>query len=224
MIRGQIRIALLSFGLFFGSASLWSQNTFSILADSLELQTDTLPFNTNFTFTFALRNNSLFPFQGNIVLRNQINAGAIDSFPMIINATIGAGDTLTHVEADSTFAPRYGGGINVVVIWPEMVGFTAADSFIKIIFIDTGTAYIAPAQFRNLKLWPNPTTDRVVFDGDIDPSQMNEVWLVNAAGIPVRRWKGLPNELEVGDVPAGAYHLVFFTKEGERFAKKLIVN
>lgn len=197
------------------------QAIFSLFPDSVQFFPDTIPANTVFTHDFYLQNMSPASYTGSISFKLAVG-GFVDSILGVNNVTISQGDTLHFSILDSTMAPRYGGGVNIVVVWPDAPGVQTQDTFTHIVYVVEAMAFSEQGRWKNLKVFPVPAHDRM----HIEPGQadLSEVWLVNAAGVPVRKWKGSPGEITVSGWPAGHYSLLFFDRNGERVARRIVIQ
>jgi hypothetical protein len=92
-----------------------------------------------------------------------------------------------HFVRDITFYSDYfvlGGGITTVVVWPQVQSPTGEPYIIQIHLVDALTIGIddKPNQLGDIKLYPNPASDRLIVGANGLKSSLERVRIFNLAG------------------------------------------
>lgn len=200
-------IAVLTLLFLFGFGRTFGQITFTMVYDSMNFPTPTTQNQGGIVnYQFRLDNNSPATFQDSLYffLRTPQGTFLLESYDSI---TIGPFDTTTFVIPDTVVALRYGGGVNVVVVWPTAPSFISSDSAY-------GTLTVTPVSVDPLShagprvhVYPNPCHQALYFTQDRNALPVARVELMDQTGQVILQHAGLPHHLPISELPPGLYLL-----------------
>ena len=221
-MRQTFLITTCAFALLLFFAPLAGQNTFSVAYDTVNWISPAQggPFDTiNYTFTVShnlpgdyigpidimARADSITPFM--------LFSTSVDSIPP------GPGGKQYSIR-DSIELSRYGGGINIVVVWPTAPNFVTLDTA-------RGELTVIPASTPDpvkydLDIYPNPSNGLIRFRAGFPRTWIRETTLSDQQGRLLRREDGLPWQMSLDDLSAGVYFLNMRLKSGESLRYKVI--
>lgn len=205
-------LVLLFFAVFSGKMA--AQAAFSVAL--LEADTDTIDLamgDSVVSYTIKLVNQGNASFSGFIQIMASYNAdpGVYPwEFTNIDAANpIAVGDTLTFTHDDVVSADRYGGGDNIILVWPNAgSGAQILDTGSTHIFVRNLVSRQNPQELdKRVRVYPNPAREALRFLW-VDPSyQLEQVRLVNALGQEVFSTHESVTEIQVEGLPEGLYFL-----------------
>lgn len=201
-----IRFALLCFfGL--GVQSLRAQIFLDFVFDSLTFPNPSVAnVGDSVMYDFALQNQSGVLFQDSLIFHIRTNAGTFQ-LAAYDSVTIASLDTAMFHIQDSVSLLRYGGGVNVVVVWPTSPSPVVTDSL-----RDTLTVIVVGIDPRiearpGLIVFPNPSRDQIFLSRAADLPPIRRTEIIAADGRRVADFRGLPQGTSVAHLPQGMYLL-----------------
>lgn len=197
--------------------TLHSQAILSITPDTTAFpspQQALYDFNDTLNFRFFIQNIGSDTLFNQIGINQTVNGGQlrVDSLPLQI---IPPGGVIQSNLFDSIQAGRYGGGINVVVIWPSAANTITSDSAEAEINVNA-LSNILNADFppSNWSLFPNPTSGYLRIQTDIEDYLIAETSVIAMDGRLLQKIKGIPTQIDLGNLPDGMYWLKIGLKDG----------
>lgn len=173
---------------------------------------DSVPLNSDVSFQFELRNNSIVPLASELDIKigvaSALGVETVDSlhFDML---TMTAGETQLHAFADIgiTYDNGFNDGGNIVLIWPEAPDAGAPSDSLSIpITVTDELASVGKTWdgYSKLRLFPNPTTNGIltIVTGNSLPAQRVVISDVNGRTLLTAT---NTNSVSVEELPAGVY-------------------
>jgi hypothetical protein len=215
-MRRTILIAAFFCALLSISETVRGQVTFSVNFDTLNfIQPTTAGFGDSINYTIDVINNSNTDFIGRVSILRKVNNGIADTiFTDIINDTLVANSSRPYFLEDSVFPARFGGGINVVVVWPTAPGVTTSDSATGTINV-TGVGI--PEQLHDaypITVFPNPTAGAIRFQTQFSPLLVHQTVLMDQQGRTLRSTQRIPSEMSLDGLSAGIYFIEIRLRDG----------
>lgn len=207
--------------LFFGliAGTVLAQPRLVIAPDSLNfINPQPAAFGGTVTYTFEVVNVGNLDFSDSIKIDASINGGPTirlaDSSGYFLPAF---GGSAPFVVTDSVTAARYGGGVNIVVIWPTSPDLPGLD-------VDsiTDTVFVTPLGIKDglldaarIVAYPNPTTGELHFlaKGDLPNIRLTQVLGID--GRILQQFDYMPAYLDLQELSAGAYFVRLQSLTGE---------
>lgn len=213
--------------LVFLQTSLFSQVVFHIETDTLS-SPNPLNLGDSLFFKFTIFNQGTTNFNDSLYIVRRVN-GFVDTIDVIQSVSLDTlpSDSENINTGELASAARYGGGINVVVIWPtgpSLISPTTTDSISDDVYI-IGTSSL-PEAYRNsiFQVYPNPSADRLRFLTDIPTSAIDLVQVMGINGQILKSYPQLPPIISLADLPKGTYLIQVQFKGGESRTLKVIRN
>lgn len=201
-----IRIALLIV-LASGFKGLSAQTFLDFVWDSLNVPSPSVVnVNDSVVYNFSLVNQSPSTFSDSLGFMIRTNVGSFVLMPED-TATIGPFGVKPFSIIDTVSLLRYGGGVNVVVVWPTSPAPIVTDSL-----RDTLTVIIVSIDPKieaqpGLIVFPNPTRDQLYLSRAADLPPIRRTEIIAADGRLVADFPGLPTHTSVSQLPQGIYLL-----------------
>jgi hypothetical protein len=207
--------ALAVFWMLLGAAK--AQTTFLIGYDSLNFpDPDTSSFGNSVRYEFDMQNVSGSSFSDTLRFMIRVNGG----LPQLLGdsgiVTIGPALTKHFIFDDTVSALRYGGNINIVVIWPTSPSPIAVDSMYGMLFVYEGMGLKDGWDFASFDvgLYPVPT-EAVLYTRLKEPQvRVLQTQLTNVMGNVLWKEDGLPSEILMSDFSAGIYFVRVTLEDG----------
>ncbi len=202
-----VRIALLLLTLM-GSVPLSAQYSFHISWDSLNVPNPSVV-NVNDTFRYDLTINNLTnsAFNDSLYFNLRTNLGGpfrIAAFNSIAIAALGS---QAFSIPDTASALRYGGGVNVVVIWPTSPAQITTDSLIDTLTVIITSVDPAFSQWLPIDVFPVPSQQEVFFRLRDNKVVIRRSEIINLSGLVIRSYDELPRSMSLEDLAAGIYFI-----------------
>lgn len=215
-MRQTILIAAFFCALLASVGSVRGQISFNVNYDSINfLQPTTAGFGDSLTYAIDVVNVSNTDFFGKVSFLRKVNNGPVDTiFTDSIDDTLAAGFNRPYLLTDTVLAARFGGGINVVVVWPTAPNVTTVDSAFGTL---TVTGLGIPEDVHNaypIVVYPNPTAGKIRFQTQFSPLLAQETTLMDQQGRTLRSLKRIPSELSLEGIPAGVYFVEVRMRDG----------
>lgn len=157
-------------------------------------------------YDFTLRNQSGTPFIDSLTFHISTNAGTFE-LAAFDSVSIASFDTAMFHLQDTVSLLRYGGGVNVIVVWPTSPSPIVTDSLrdtLTVLFVSIDPKIEA---HPGLIIYPNPTRDQVYLSRSADLPPIRRTEIIAADGRVVADFPGLPTHASVADLPQGIYLL-----------------
>lgn len=195
----------------------------SFFGDDYIVSPDTAAcFNDPLNYNIILQNIGSSPYTGNVTVMMQTPLGVFIVDSLTVTA-FGPGAMDSLYVVDSVSAARFGGGTNIIVIWPEVIGYPAADTVRDtIVVLCPSHADDALAQ-GHITAYPNPSLDGRFFlqtRGLVTRNTPLEVY--DAAGRIVWRSASWSDEINLYLQPKGVYLLRAYPPNAEPVTVKLV--
>jgi archaellum component FlaG (FlaF/FlaG flagellin family) len=212
-------LVLLAFALLTGN--LKGQAAFSVASVTVDADTIDLDTGNVLTFTVKLVNLGNTPYSGFIQLFAAYNGGTniypweyanIDSLMPIL-----VGDTFSFdLHQDIVASDRYGGGDNIILIWPNTGnGAQTLDTASIHVFVRNLVSRLNPQEIdARVKVYPNPATEVLRFNWTDPTYRLEHVRLVNMAGQEVFSSHNAVQEIGLDGLPRGIYLLQLQYEDG----------
>lgn len=215
-MRRTILIAALFFAMMSSVGTVCGQAAFNVNFDSLNfIQPSTVGLGDTVTYDVTVVNNTASDFFGQISWLRRVDGGPIDTiFTDQFQDTLPAFSNRPYVLTDSVLASRFGGGINVVVVWPTAPNVTTLDSAVGILNV-TGVGI--PERIRDgypISVFPNPTRGSIRFQTQFSPLQVRETILMDQQGRVLHSQARLPSEMSLEGFAAGIYFIEVRLRDG----------
>lgn len=202
--------------LSFWCPSLQGQVYFSLTADTTGFATpDPVNQQDSLYFNFVVKNTGSQNYNDSLYIVRQVNAfiDTIATIPQVILDTTPS-DSEFISTGEMVTPARYGGGINVVVIWPTAPNsliVTGTDSLVQEVTVIGSTSLPEPHGESMFLVFPNPTMDRIRFRTNLPLSAIQRWSLLGTDGKLHRQGEVLPHQLSLSGLPKGLYfiHLEF---------------
>lgn len=177
-------------------------------------------FDDTVRYTLTLNNLSAVAFQDTIDfhLRTTTGTGIIATFDSV---SIPAFGSLEFTFLDSTLNTRYGGGINVVVVWPTSSTQIDTDSLVDTLIINT-VGVLPPHDKALLDVYPVPTTENVYLRMREQGVFVRRTELVDLTGRVIQSFLGLPPVIPLSDYPKGLYFIRTEDESGQHSTFKVV--
>jgi hypothetical protein len=207
-------LALLAFCLLSFLAAKGQTSLSIVTPDDLVVTPDTAACHTDQMFitatVFKTGLDSL-PISFNLMMKTPLGTFLLDS------SAVGgpAGDSTTLTLVDSFGAARFGGGVNIIVIWPETGFFPPADSVRDTLFVICGSTSADPfGETVNITAYPNPSESGHFFlQHQGAPLHNATLEVRDVAGRLVLRHETFREEIDLSPMPAGVYHLTVWDRQ-----------
>lgn len=221
----QARVALYTLLLLtlLGFGQLQAQLSFHVSWDTGNVPFPrTQIFNDTVRYTLTLTNLTATPFSDTVdfQLRTTLGTFQIASFDSVNIAGFGS-ETFTFL--DSTLASRYGGGINVVVVWPTSPSPMQTDSLRDTLRINT-VSVDPPSWGQQIEVFPVPSEGEVHLRQHSQAILIRRTELVDVTGRVIRSYGGLPSMISVHDLPKAVYFIRLEDDRGQQLVLKLLKN
>jgi|GEM_PF-6127939 len=182
-------------------------------------------FNDSVYYQFIISNIGSDTLFTQVAITQTVNGAQprFDSLPLTILAP---GDSFFAGYSDTILAGRYGGGINVVVIWPSAANtIVTGDSAIGEVLVEGLSNLteegLSPYEWN---IYPNPSASLLHLETNVESYMVKKTSLFALDGRIVYEFNGLPTQIDLGDLPEGMYWLKIGLKDGReeyfRLAKK----
>jgi hypothetical protein len=222
MLGKNLKLTLL-FALLVAFIGVNGQISFHLTYDSLNFPTpSTQSFGGTVRYQFAIHNNSGTAFIDSLRIKFRSNTGVF-TLVEYDSVVIPIGGVFNVDTIDTVSVGRYGGGINILVIWPTAPNPVLTDSIkdtliVLTVGVDEGLSNTLP-----IDVFPIPSQEELFFrhrDPLSVPIVATEIW--NVSGQRLRRFKGLPWEVYIGDLPQGLYFIRIEDEQGQSMRVKMI--
>lgn len=194
---------------------------------------DTLYYNNGqnpyIDYTVTIINNGNDAYNGSISLRAYHNGDSgtteekdqwvVNNFEVGQTQTVSYRDTVTNSDA------RYGGGNNIIVIWPhsDSPGVQAPDSSSDDIYIDGLVNVVKREEFiQRVKLWPNPVKDFFNIRYPKDAHKLEYVRIINQLGQVVRQYDKPVTTVPTSKLAKGLFFVEIRYRDGVQGNYRLI--
>lgn len=204
--------------------SLRAQVSFFLTWDSVNVPAPNVQAsNDTVLYTLTLNNGTGSQFFDSLYfhLRTSLGTWVIASFDSTLIAPFG---TKTFSFRDSTLSSRYGGGVNVVVIWPTSPSQIQTDSLIDsltILLVDVDPLF---SEAIGIDVFPIPSQMEIFFRQHDHSAIVISTEIQNLEGQVLRRIRGLPDSLSVAELPSGMYFIRFLDDLGRNTVIKVVKN
>ena len=221
-MRQTFLITTCAFALLLFFAPLAGQNTFSVAYDTTNwISPAQAGPQDSVNYTFTVSHNLPGDYIGPIDIMCRVDSGT--PF-MLLSSTIdsiGPGPAGKQYSIrDSVELSRYGGGINIVVVWPTAPNFVTLDSAVGTLTV-IGVSTPDPIKY-DMDIYPNPSNGIIRFRADFPTAWVRETMLTDQQGRLLRRENGLPWQMSLDALPAGVYFLSMRLKTGEAIRYKVL--
>lgn len=165
-----MKLKLVLFSLFFALSLTASAQTPNLSINGFfgtQGVLDTIPTDSTIPFTYTITNTGTVPFAGEINVLYYLNNDSttiytLDSLPL---DTLAASQTNTYATTLLATSVTFGGGVNILVIWPAATNATF-DTLVDSFYVDTTTMANLPPELRakDIQLYPNPARTQLHFN------------------------------------------------------------
>jgi hypothetical protein len=221
-MRQTILITTCAFALLLFFVPLSGQNTFTVVYDTVNwISPPQAGPQDTINYTLRVSHNLPGDYAGPIDIMARVGGGT----PFMLFSSLqdsippGPGGKLYSIR-DTVDLARYGGGINIVVVWPTAPNFVTLDSAhgeLTVINVSTPD----PEQYA-MDVYPNPSTGTIRFRTKFPTVWVHETTLIDQQGRLLRRESGLPRQMSLDDLPAGVYFLNMRLKDGQALRYKVL--
>jgi hypothetical protein len=190
-----------------GSVPLSAQFSFQITWDSLNVPTPSVVnVNDTFRYNFTLNNLTNSPFNDSLYFHLRTNLGTfrIAEFDSLPIAALGSRN---FSILESASAQRYGGGVNVVVVWPTSPAQITTDSLIDTLTVIVTSIDPAFEQGLPIEVFPIPSQQEIFFRLRDNKVVIRRSEIINLSGLVIRSYDSLPRSMSVEDLAAGIYFI-----------------
>lgn len=214
-------ITLLLFGMI-GGARLQAQFIFDVTWDSLNVPSPSVV-NANDTlrYDFAVTNTTNSPFLDTLIMKIRTPQGVF-TLATYDSMFIQAFGTEFFSIPDTAYAVRYGGGVNVVVIWPTSPSPIVTDSLIETLTVITTSIDPAFEHGLPIDVFPVPGQQEVFFRLRDNQLSIRRSEIQNMAGQVIRTYVGLPRQISVADLAPGIYFMRIEDESGRMAMLKMV--
>lgn len=191
---------------------------------------DTVAVNTSFPVTYQVENQDTAPYTGSIVLYYELNGDSINQYFLdsLSVAGLQQGDTtpIRTVPVLATTA-RFGGGVNIMVVWPTAQNAINTNELEEQIYVDTlKLANLPPDQLgtQTIDLYPNPvrTVLHLGYGGiKADPQSLH---VLDAMGREVYFSDNEFGSIEVQTFSKGMYYVHLRFSDGQEYLGKFLIQ
>jgi hypothetical protein len=222
MLGKNLLIALLvAFSCAIGG--LKGQVVFQLSYDSLNFPTPSTQSYGGFVqYTFTIQNVSATTFSDSLYIR--VRTDSITSFVLVAydTLTIPPLDTFQVNASDSVIATRYGGGVNVLVIWPTSPSFIETDSITDTLIVLGTSVDEGRGNGLALDVFPVPSQGQVFLRARNHVLPIRQTCIVSVTGQILKREEGLPSCVDMNPLPRGIYFIHVEDEEGTVARIKII--
>lgn len=213
-------IGLLLLPLLFGCQFALAQTViFDVTFDSSTVANPNIVnFGDNITYSFSVTNIGNTQFSGDMLIMRRVDSVQVYPIDTLVGVTLGVNATIPVIVNDSIFSPRYGGGINILVIWPTAtmpgVAVSTLDTVNSEIYVDPFTQIDGGISYKPATIYPNPaqhTLNLLLPDPVRTPERFS---IINVQGQIVREMEATSLQMDVSELPSGMYFLQIEYQEG----------
>lgn len=203
---------------------LYGQNTLFVSYDSTNwvFPTQVGP-NDTIAYTLRVSHNLATAYTGPFEITLRANGGAPFTLYSDSLETIPAGSMGKQYSlSDSIDLSRYGGGINIVVVWPTAPNFVTVDTAYGEFTVTDVSVPEAIREIYHLDVYPNPSSGILNLQASFATRQVTELLLSDVQGRILRREKGLPRQISLEGLPASIYFIEVRLKNGQSLKYKVL--
>lgn len=193
--------------------------------DDMVIQPDTAacfddPFTVTANVAFAPGTTDSITVPFSIKMRTPLGIFTLDSAVAIGGP---AGDSVSLSIPSTYSAARFGGGVNIIVVWPETGFFPPMDSIRDTVVILCGMGIEVGSTSSGLVAFPNPSLDGHFQLSSHSPiSRSAEIWVHDAAGRLVAHHPQFTQEVDLSKEAHGVYHLTVLDRQRPPIHLKLV--
>jgi hypothetical protein len=205
-----------------GLGRVQAQFLFNVSWDSTQVPSPASQvFDDTVRYTLSITNNSpaFFADTINFRLRTSLGTFTIASFD---SAFIPAFATVPFTFLDSTSSLRYGGGVNVVVIWPTSPTPIWTDSLIDTLTIITVSVDPGKEDGPAIAAFPVPGHDRLYLRNHDPMTIVTATEMQDVAGRVIFRDNNLPPSIPIAHLPDGVYFIRVMDATGRVTTLKML--
>lgn len=197
-----------------------------IVPDSLNfVSPQPASFGGSVTYRFQVVNIGNADFNDSIKIRASVNGGPsfllADSAGYFLPAFTGFAN---FVVDDSVSIARYGGGVNIVVIWPTSPNLPDldVDSISDTVFVTPMALEDGLLSQAQILAYPNPTTGELHFIARGQLPRMSGAHVFGVDGKLLRSYEAMPQSVDLSEFPAGLYFVRLECHNGEKALFKIM--
>ncbi|MEM0998985.1 MAG: hypothetical protein AAGN35_18140 [Bacteroidota bacterium] len=208
-MRQTCLITACAFAILLSFLPLRGQNNIFIAFDSTNwLAPNPVGIGDSVMYTFDVSHNLATAYMGPVDIMAQVGGGTPFSLFSTSMETIPAGiPGKSYTLTDTVTLARYGGGINIVVVWPTAPNFVTLDTAFGELTV-LPTSVIDPQLDRYpLRIYPNPTARAVRIRTQFPPVLVEETRLCDQQGRVLFRQDGVPIDVSLEGMTGGLYFL-----------------
>jgi hypothetical protein len=194
---------------------LKGQIVFQLSYDSLNFPNpSTQSYGGMVRYTFNIQNISTATFTDSLHILIKTDSISIDTLVSYDTITIPPQGVFVVDTLDSVVPTRYGGGINVLVIWPTSPSFVATDSITDTLFVLIASREEGFGKEPAVDVFPVPSQMQLFLRPRDPYPSIKETRMLNATGQLIRREDGLPHQIHMEDLPGGIYFIWIEAEDG----------